>query len=98
MLFEDILADVKTINKELTSNELAMISDLYTKHTGGKMNFKKSSLKNVKVNAICEKCGNKSCVESCRKKIKNPSTLESLAKKIYYETIISKRCTGSSIC
>ena len=62
MLFEDILADAKTINKELTSDELDMISDLYTKHTGGKMNFNKSSLKDVKVNATCEKFGDKSCV------------------------------------
>ena len=37
--FEDILADAKTINKELTSDELDMISDLYTKHIGGKMKF-----------------------------------------------------------
>ena len=73
---------LKQLNKELTFDELDTISDLYTKHTGGKMNFKKNSLKNVKVNAICEKFGNKSCVESCRKKIKNLSTLKSLAKKL----------------
>ena len=97
MLFEDILADAETINKELTSDELDMISDLYTKHTGGKMNFKKSLLKNVKVNAICEKFGDKSCVKSCRKKIKSHSTLKSLAKKFimkpsYPKDVLAAAC------
>ena len=84
MLFEDILADAKTINKELTSDELDMISDLNTKHTGGKMNFKKSSLKNVKVNAKCMKFGDKSCVESCRKKIKKRKSLSMCSLNILY--------------
>ena len=83
MLFEDILADAKTINKELSSDELDMISDLYARHTGEKMNFKKSSLKNVKVNAMCEKFGDKSCVKSCRKKNqKSINTYESCQKFI----------------
>ena len=85
-LFKDYLCCATAINEAFTVPKLDMIGQVVSEYTKGKVYFKKSDRKPVKINAICQHFGDKSTLNPTLKKLKQVAPLTTLARKCIVHT------------